>query len=118
MGTETTSTEPLNIVVNESDTRSRKCNQLYTGGKSSNFNGTETSQYKWGTNRKNTLIVGASIAKDIEVWRLIKRMKFSVIFNITADLDLKRDSENLYDKPASAYNIKKKNSRSPKYFGN
>ena len=45
-------------------------------------------------------------------------MKFSVIFNITADLDLKRDSENLYDKPASAYNIKKKNSRSPKYFGN
>ena len=46
MGTETTSTEPLNIVVNESDTRSRKCNQLYTGDKSSNFNGTETSQYK------------------------------------------------------------------------
>ena len=37
MGTETTSTEPLNIVVNESDKRSRKCNQLYTGDKSSNL---------------------------------------------------------------------------------
>ena len=35
-------------------------------------------------------------------------MKFAVIFNITADLNLKRDSENLYDTPASAYNIKKK----------
>ena len=28
--------------------------------------------------------------------------------NITADLDLKRDSENFYDTPASVYNIKKK----------
>ena len=28
--------------------------------------------------------------------------------NITADLDLKQDSENLYDTPASLYNIKKK----------
>ena len=28
--------------------------------------------------------------------------------NITADLDLKRDSENLYDTPASVYYIKKK----------
>ena len=28
--------------------------------------------------------------------------------NVTADLDLKRDSENFYDTPASAYNIKKK----------
>ena len=35
-------------------------------------------------------------------------MKFAVIFNITADLNLKRDSENLYDTPDSAYNIKKK----------
>ena len=35
-------------------------------------------------------------------------MKFAVIFNITADLNLKRDSENLYDTPAIAYNIKKK----------
>ena len=29
-------------------------------------------------------------------------------FNITADLDSKRDSENVYDAPASVYNIKKK----------
>ena len=28
--------------------------------------------------------------------------------NVTADLDLKRDSENFYDTPASVYNIKKK----------
>ena len=28
--------------------------------------------------------------------------------NITADLDLTRDSENFYDTPASVYNIKKK----------
>ena len=28
--------------------------------------------------------------------------------NITADLDLKRDRENLYDTPASVYNMKKK----------
>ena len=28
--------------------------------------------------------------------------------NITADLDLKQDSENFYDTPASVYNIKKK----------
>ena len=27
--------------------------------------------------------------------------------NITADLDLKQDSENFYDTPASVYNIKK-----------
>ena len=27
---------------------------------------------------------------------------------MTADLDLKRDSENFYDTPASVYNIKKK----------
>ena len=29
-------------------------------------------------------------------------------FNITADLDFKRESENFYDAPASAYKIKKK----------
>ena len=28
--------------------------------------------------------------------------------NVTADLDLKQDSENFYDTPASVYNIKKK----------
>ena len=28
--------------------------------------------------------------------------------NVTVDLDLKRDSENVYDTPASGYNIKKK----------
>ena len=37
--------------------------------------------------------------------------------NITTDLDLKQDSENFYDTPASLYNIKR-NSRSPKYFEN
>ena len=35
--------------------------------------------------------------------------------NITADLELKRDSEKFYDTPATVYNIKKK---SPKYFEN
>ena len=44
--TEITSREPLNIIVNGSDTRSRKSNQLYTGDKSSNLNDTG------GTNRR------------------------------------------------------------------
>ena len=36
--------------------------------------------------------------------------------NITADLDLNRDSKKFYDTPASVY--KEKISRSPKYFEN
>ena len=75
---EITSTELLNIIVNDSDTRSRKSNQHYTGDKSSNLNDTVTSQNKGGTNRKKTLIVGDSIIKNIEGWRLNKRMKSSV----------------------------------------
>lgn len=63
MGTETTSAEPLNIVVNESDTRSRKRNQIYTWDKSSNLNDTETSQSKVGTNQQKTFIVEDSIEK-------------------------------------------------------
>ena len=39
-------TEPLKIIANESDTRSRKSNQHYTGDKSSNLNDTVTSQIK------------------------------------------------------------------------
>ena len=78
MEREITLTEPLNIIVNDSDTRSRKSNQHYTGDKSSNLNDTITSQNKRGTNRKNTLIVGDSIIKNIEGWRLNKRMKSSV----------------------------------------
>ena len=63
METEITSTEPINIAVNESDTRSRKTNQLNTGDKSSYLNNTETSQNKRGTNRKKTLIVRDSTVK-------------------------------------------------------
>ena len=44
----------------------------------SNLNNTVTSQIKGGTNRKKTLIVGDSIVKNIEGWRLSKRMKSSV----------------------------------------
>ena len=53
---EITSTEPLNIIVNDSDTRSRKSNQHYTGDKSSNLNDIITSQNKGDTNRKKTLM--------------------------------------------------------------
>ena len=38
--------------------------------------------------------------------------------NITADLDLKRDSKNFYDTPDSVYNIKKKFLDQRKYFEN
>ena len=78
MEREITLTEPLKIIANDSDTRFRKSNQHYTGDKSSNLNDTITSQNKGGTNRKKTLIVGDSIAKNIEGWRLNKRMKSSV----------------------------------------
>ena len=63
---EITLTEPLNIIVNDSDTGSRKSNQHYTGDKSPNLNDTITPQNKGGTNRKKTIIVGDSIAKNIE----------------------------------------------------
>ena len=53
---EITSTEPLNIIVNDSDTRSRKSNQHYTGDKSSNLNDIITSQNKGDTNRKKIFI--------------------------------------------------------------
>ena len=69
--TEITSTEPLKIIVsdcNDSDTRSRKSNQLYTGDKSSDLNDTKTSQNKGGTIRKKTRIVGDSIVKNIKGW--------------------------------------------------
>ena len=36
-------TEPLEIIVNDSNTRFQKSNQLYTGDKSSNLNDAETS---------------------------------------------------------------------------
>ena len=52
-------------------------NQHYTGDKSSNLNDTITSQNKGGPNRKKTLIVGDSIVKNIEGWKLSKRMKSS-----------------------------------------
>ena len=75
MEREIKSIEPLNIIVNDSDTRSRKSNQHFTKDKSSNLNDTVTSQNKGGTNRKKTLIAGDSIVKNIEGWRLNKRMK-------------------------------------------
>ena len=78
MEREIKSTEPLNTIVNDSDTRSRKSNQHYIKDKSSNLNDTVTSQNKGGTNRKKTLIKGDSIVKSIEGWRLNKRMKSSI----------------------------------------
>ena len=75
---EITSTEPLNMIVNGSDTRSRKSNQHYTGDKSSNLNDTITPQNKGGANRKKTLIVGDLIVKNIDGWRFSKKMKSSV----------------------------------------
>ena len=47
-----TLTEPLKIIANDSNKRSRKSNQHYNGDKSSNLNDTITSQNKGGTNRK------------------------------------------------------------------
>ena len=44
-------------IVNDSDARSRKSNQLHTGHKLSNLNDTETSQNKGGTNQKKALTV-------------------------------------------------------------
>ena len=79
MEREIKSTEPLNTIVNDSDTRSRKSNQHYIKDKSSNLNDKVTSQNKGGTNRKKTLIKGDSIVKSIEGWRLNKRMKSSVV---------------------------------------
>ena len=75
---EITLTEPLKIIANDSDTRSRKSNQHYTGDKSSNLNDTIMPQNKGGTNRKKTLIVGDLILKNIDGWRFNKRMKSSV----------------------------------------
>ena len=66
METEITLTKPLNIIVNDSDPRSGKSNQLYTGDKSSNLNDIETSQNKRCANRKKTLTVGDSIVKIIK----------------------------------------------------
>ena len=65
-------------IYKKTPTRSRKSNQHYTKDKSSNLNDTVTSQNKGGTNREKTLIVGDSIAKNIERWRLNKRIKSSV----------------------------------------
>ena len=65
-------------IYKKNPTRSRKSNQHYTKDKSSNLNDTVTSQNKGGTNREKTLIVGDSIAKNIERWRLNKRIKSSV----------------------------------------
>ena len=84
---ESTSTEPLKIIVNESDTRSRKTNQHYTGDKSSNLSETVMSQ-KRGTNRKKALIVDA-IVKNIDGWRLNKKMKSSVAVKSIAGATIK-----------------------------
>ena len=75
---EITLTEPLKIIANDSDTRSRKSNQHYTGDKSSNLNDITTPQSKGGANRKKTLIVGDLIVKNVDGWRFNKRMKSSV----------------------------------------
>ena len=53
---EITSTEPLNIIANDSNTRSHKSNQHYTGDKSSNLNDTITSQIKEAQTGKRHLL--------------------------------------------------------------
>ena len=53
---EITLTEPLKIIANDSDTRSRKSNQHYTGDKSSNLNDTITSQIKEAQTGKRHLL--------------------------------------------------------------
>ena len=56
MEREITLTEPLKIIANDSDTRSRKSNQHYTGDKSSNLNDTITSQIKEAQTGKRHLL--------------------------------------------------------------
>ena len=75
---ETTSTEPLNMIVNGNNTKSRKSNHNYTGDKSSNLNDITMPQSKGGANRKKTLIVGDLSMKNVDGWRFNKRMKSSV----------------------------------------
>ena len=53
MGREIKSTEPLNIILNDSDTRSRKSNQHYTKDKTSNLNDTVTSKIKEAQTEKD-----------------------------------------------------------------
>ena len=54
--------------------------------------------------------------KDIVVAneKALATLMNNYLVNITADLDLKRDSEKFYDRPASLYHNKEKMSRSPK----
>ena len=82
---EVTSGEQLNIILNEgnhlNNTASHKSNHAKTGKKSFDRNNSanHTSQYEGDTNnRKRTLIIGDSIVKNIEGWRLNKRMKSTV----------------------------------------
>ena len=44
----------------------------------------------------------------VAVEKVLATLMNNYFVNVTADLDLKRDSENFYDTPASVYNIKKK----------
>ena len=48
--------------------------------------------------------------KDVVVAdeKVLATLMNNYFVTVTADLDLKRDSENFYDTPASVYNIKKK----------
>ena len=48
--------------------------------------------------------------KDVKVAdeKVLSTLMNNYFVNVTADLDLKRDSENFHDTPASVYNIKEK----------
>ena len=48
--------------------------------------------------------------KDVVVAdeKVLATLMNNYFVTVTADLDLKQDSENFYDTPASVYNIKKK----------
>ena len=74
------------MVLNEgnhlNDTPSHKSNHDETGKKSSDRNNgaNHTSQNEGDSNnRKRTLIIGDSIVKNIEGWRLNKRIKSTVL---------------------------------------
>ena len=65
----------------------------------------------------NKLMLGEKVVVVAGEKALVTLVKIYFV-SVTVNLDLKRDSENFYDIPASVYNVNKKNSRSPKYFEN
>ena len=58
-----------------------------------------------GINSNKLMLREKDVVADVKALATLMNNYF---VNVTADLDLKRDSENFYDTPASVYNIKKK----------